>query len=116
MRDVLTNLIMHSKSKSKIKSVSSKFTERSMSITSKLGLSPLGAYHGLMYGKSMYFNIDFAKKELDFNPIYSNDEMFIESYEWYCRHREEILSGKLDGSRHKSAMKQGILKLVPYLI
>ena len=116
MFDVLTNLIKYSGSKSVIKSVSSSLTEKGMDITSKLGLSPLGAYHGLMYGKSMYFDISHAQNKLSFNPNYSNNEMFIDSYEWYCKNRQDILSGKLSGSGHKSAMKQKILRLVPYLI
>ncbi len=116
MYDVLSNLIKYSGSKSKIKSVSSGLTEKAMTITSKLGLSPLGAYHALMYGKSMHFDISHAQNKLNFNPIHSNNEMFIESYEWYCKNRQDILSGRLSGSGHKSAMKQKILKLVPYLI
>ena len=35
-----------------------------MNITSAIGLSPLGAYHSLMYGKSMYFDIQEEKKFL----------------------------------------------------
>ena len=116
MYETLENLILHSNSKSKIKSVPSKFVQKGMTISSALGLSPLGAYHSLMYGSSMYFDNELAKKELDFNPIYSNNDMFIESYEWYCKNRELILSGELSGSRHQSAMKQKILKFVPYFI
>tara|TARA_B100001250_G_scaffold65148_1_gene51613 strand:- start:28141 stop:29169 length:1029 start_codon:yes stop_codon:yes gene_type:complete len=116
MHDVLSNLIQCSKSSSKIKSVSSKFTQKGMSITSMLGLSPLGAYHALMYGKSMYFDVKHAKEKLKFEPKYSNNEMFLESYKWYCENRDEIISGRLAGSGHKSAMKQKILKLVPYII
>ncbi len=116
MYDVISNLIKHSGSRSKIKSVSSGLTEKGMSITSKLGLSPLGSYHALMYGRSMYFDISHAKKKLNFRPVFSNNDMFIESYEWYCENREAIISGKLGGSGHKSAMRQRILRLVPYFI
>ena len=116
MFEALENLITHSNSKSKIKSVSSKFANIPMNITSQLGLSPLGAYHALMYGKDMYFDIELAKKELKFKPIYSNNDMFVESYEWYCKNREFILSGKLSGSKHQTALKQKILRIVPYLI
>ena len=116
MHETLDKLIVHSNSKSKIKSLSSKFMQKGMNITSALGLSPLGAYHALMYGNSMYFDNELAKKELNFNPIYSNVDMFIESYEWYCKNRELILSGELSGSGHQSVMKQKILRFVPYLI
>ncbi len=116
MYEVLESLILHSNSKSRIRSVSSRLIEAPMNLTSKLGVSPLGAYHALMYGKDMYFDIGVAKKELQFKPIYSNNEMFIESYEWYCKNRGLILSGKLSGSKHQTAIKQKILRVVPYLI
>ena len=87
-----------------------------MNISSVLGLSPLSKYHAEMYGKSIYFNISLAQKDLDFKPIYPNDEMFIESYNWYSRNRDSILKGKLSGSKHQSALRQKILSFVPYII
>jgi nucleoside-diphosphate-sugar epimerase len=116
MYEVLDHLITNSNSKSRIKSLSSNYVKRGMDITSSLGLSPLSAYHALMYGSSMYFDNKLAIKELNFNPMYSNNEMFIESYEWYCNNRELVLSGKHSGSRHQSVLKQKILRFVPYLI
>ena len=87
-----------------------------MNITSAVGLSPLGAYHSLMYGRSMYFDPEEAKSSLGFEPQYSNDEMFACTYDWYCDNRMAILTGELAGSKHQSAMKQKILQLVPYFI
>ena len=82
-----------------------------MNITSALGMSPLGAYHALMYGRSMYFDISKAKKELNWAPEYSNKEMIIESYKWYVNNREKVLKNK-SGSHHKTGVKQGVLSLV----
>ncbi|MDB6055275.1 MAG: UDP-glucose 4-epimerase, partial [Verrucomicrobiales bacterium] len=86
-----------------------------MKITNTLGLSPLGAYHALMYGRSMYFDITRAKQELGWQPRYSNNEMFVESYDWYCKNREAVLSSK-GASHHRSGVKQGVLKLVKWAI
>ena len=86
-----------------------------MGITSSLGLSPLGPYHSLMYGESMYFDIAKAEQELGFSPRYSNIELFIETYDWYVRNREQILSG-ITGSGHQSRLRQGLLSIIPSLL
>ena len=82
-----------------------------MKISSALGLSPLGAYHALMYGRSMYFDISKAKNHLKWKPKYSNDAMFKDSYDWYCENRELILNQDSSGSHHQSKVKQGILSI-----
>jgi dTDP-D-glucose 4,6-dehydratase len=64
-----------------------------------------------MYGRSLYFDIARAKAELGWQPRWSNEEMICQSYDWYLAHKELVLrwSGE---SAHRSAVKQGILKLV----
>ena len=116
MSSVLSNLITYAHSTSKIRHIPFRLAVLGMNITSVLGLSPLGAYHSLMYGRSMYFNISHAQKKLNFAPRYSNDEMFQDSYKWYLEHREAILSGKYTGSKHQSALKEGVLSLVRKII
>ena len=116
MREVLEHLADYAGTGSQVKSVPAKFAEIGMKITSAVGLSPLGSYHSLMYGRSMYFDIEESKKALDFTPVYSNNEMFESTYDWYCDRRDDIISGKLEGSKHQSAMKQKILQIVPYFL
>ena len=111
MRDVLEDLCAHAGTGSRVRSVPLQPAVIGMKLTSKLGLSPLGAYHAIMYGKSMYFDISKAKVELDWKPRYSNNEMFRESYDWYVENRKRVLSSS-GGSHHRSAVKQGVLKLV----
>ena len=69
-----------------------------------------------MYGESMYFDISDAEKDLSYSPVFSNSEMFRDSYDWYVKNREDILSGELHGSGHQSKIRQGILSLTPYLL
>ena len=90
MREVLEALCRHARTGSRVKSLPMWLMVPAMSVSSRLGLSPLGAYHALMYGRPMYFDIAKAKGELGWQPRYSNQEMFIESYEWYLKHRSEI--------------------------
>lgn len=115
MRQTLEALCSHARTGSRVKSVPMAPAVWGMNLTSALGLSPLGPYHALMYGRSLYFDIAKARRELGWQPRYSNVEMFIESYEWYLRHRDEVMSGQ-GASHHRSAVKQGVLKLVKWLL
>lgn len=113
MRAVLENLCHHAKTGSEVTSVPMWPAVQAMKLTSSLGLSPLGAYHALMYGRSMYFDVTKAKLNLGWKPQFSNDEMFIDSYEWYIKNRMEVL-GQTSASHHRSAVKQGVLRMVKW--
>jgi nucleoside-diphosphate-sugar epimerase len=115
MHEALSALCEHAKTGSKVTRVPMTPAEFGMKITSALGVSPLGAYHALMYGRSMYFDISKAQSELGWKPRYSNTEMFLQSYDWYCAHRDEVLAS--DGkSPHRGPVKEGILAVVKRLL
>jgi nucleoside-diphosphate-sugar epimerase len=111
MRETLAALIAHAGTRSRIVSVPAAPAVAVMNLTSRLGLSPLGAYHSLMYGREMYFDLARTKRELDWAPRFSNAEMFCESYDWYLAHRDEVL-GRHHASHHRSPVKQGVLRAV----
>lgn len=111
MRAALEALCLHAGTGSRVKSVPLAPAVLGMKLTSSLGLSPLGAYHALMYGQSMYFGLEHTMNDLGWKPRWSNDEMLAESYDWYLVHREAVLASK-GASHHRSAVKQGVLKLV----
>lgn len=111
MYEVLDFLIKSSNSKSKIKSLPLKPVEMLMNLSSFLGLSPLGPYHALMYGRSIYFDISKAQRELGFQPKYSNNEMFLESYRNYVENRELLFNPRNNKSSHKKLLNQKILWL-----
>jgi nucleoside-diphosphate-sugar epimerase len=115
MREVLEGLCAHAKTGSKVKSVPMSPAVWFMNMTSAAGLSPLGPYHAMMYGRSLYFDIMKAKTELGWKPRFSNDEMFAQSYDWYVKNRETILRSH-GASHHRSAVKQGILGVVKHLL
>jgi nucleoside-diphosphate-sugar epimerase len=116
MREGLENLCRHAATGSKVVSLPRLPIEIGMKLTSALGLSPLGPYHALMYGKSLYFDITRARTELNWTPAYSNNDMLIESYEWYVANREKILSDHSARSHHQKAIKQGLLNVIKRLI
>ena len=115
MREALEKLCTHAKTGSKVRSVPMAPAVAVMQLTSTLGLSPLGAYHALMYGRSLYFDIGKAQRELNWSPRFSTDEMFAQSYDWYLANREKILRAH-NASHHRSAVKQGVLSLVKHLL
>ncbi len=115
MRAALENLCIHAKTGSKVRSVPMSPAVCAMKFTSALGLSPLGAYHALMYGRSLYFDISKARRELNWHPRFSTDQMFAQSYDWYLANRENLPSAH-HTSHHRSPVKQGILSLVKRLI
>lgn len=116
MRESIQYVIDNVGSKSKIKSVASNYIEPLMKIAGSVGLSPLGTYHALMYGKNFYFDNSLAKKEINYCPQYSNNMMFLESYNWYSKNRDIIFKKNINGSLHQSPIKQKLLRIVPYLI
>jgi nucleoside-diphosphate-sugar epimerase len=115
MRQTLEALCRHAGTGSGVVSIPMRPAELGMRLTSALGVSPLGAYHALVYGRSLYFDVAKAKAELGWQPRYSNEEMMIESYEWYLAHRSAVLRAR-GASHHRSPVKQGVLNLVKHLI
>lgn len=113
MRQALEALCAHAGTGSRVRAVPKAPAVALMRLTSALGLSPLGPYHALMYGESLYFSIDKSKRELGWAPKHSNAAMLIESYDWFLAHRRALPAG---ASAHRSGLKPGILALVGRLL
>tara|TARA_B100000886_G_scaffold326699_1_gene273441 strand:- start:141 stop:1172 length:1032 start_codon:yes stop_codon:yes gene_type:complete len=111
MRKTIQDLCDYANTGSKVYSLPLKPIEIIMNVTSKLGLSPLGPYHSLMYGRSLYFNITKAKKELGFDPKYSTSQMFQESYDWFLENKQKLSSSE-NTSAHKRIVNESILKVL----
>jgi nucleoside-diphosphate-sugar epimerase len=114
MRQTLEGLVAHAGTGSRVRSLPKGPAVLAMKASTALGLSPLGAYHWLVYGQEVYFDTGFPKAELGWRPRWGNVEMFIQSYEWYVAHRARILAEK-GKSPHRSAVKQGVLGLLRWI-
>ncbi|MCX7722604.1 MAG: NAD-dependent epimerase/dehydratase family protein [Verrucomicrobiae bacterium] len=115
MRELLEHLCHYAGTGSRVKSVPMLPAIIFMRLTGALGLAPLAPYHALMYGRSLYFDITKARTELGWQPRYSNEEMFVQSYDWYLRNRERVLSQR-GSSPHRSPIKEGVLSIVKRLL
>jgi len=111
MRELLEHLCRHAGTGSKVKSLPMRPIMTAMKVASALSISPLVDYHALMYGRSIYFDIAKARAKLGWTPRYSNKEMFVESYDWYLANRRKVLAER-NASHHRSAVEQGVLKLL----
>jgi nucleoside-diphosphate-sugar epimerase len=112
LRSLLETLCEHAGTGSRVKSLPAWMILPAMEVCSMLGLSPLGAYHSLMYGRSMYFDTSKANRQLGWVAKYSNEEMFIESYRWYVQNRERVLQRSGTASRHRSAVRERALAVL----
>jgi nucleoside-diphosphate-sugar epimerase len=111
MRETLEGLIAHAGTGSRVVSLPMRAAVALMKLTSALGVSPLGAYHSLMYGRSMYFDLAKPRAELCWEPRWGNVAMFCQSYDWYLAHRDEVLRAS-GASHHRSPVRQGVLAAV----
>ena len=84
-----------------------------MKVAIRLRLVPLASYHSLMYGKSLYFDISKAQTELDWQPVYSNSDMLIESY---CNYLTTPPTTDGTASVHRSRVKHGLLWLIKFFL
>lgn len=115
MRETLEALCAHAGTGSRVFSVPMGLAVAVMQLTSTLRLSPLGPYHSLMYGRSLYFDIGRARRELGWQPKWSNTEMICQSYDWYRAHKQRV-QRRRGASPHSSALKQGVLGLLRRLL
>lgn len=114
LRQSLENIIIHAKSSSKVKSLPEKLTIGTLKIADWMGVSPLAPWHYLTYHKEFYFDTQ-KLTSMGWDCKYSNDEMFAESYDWFCDNYENMESRDSKVSAHRRPVKESLLKLVKLL-
>jgi len=114
MRGLLESLARHAGTGSVVRSLPMRPTVALMNLTSTLGLSPLGPYHALMYGREMFFDTSDVRETLDWRPRWSNEEMICQSYDAYLARRDEVLA-RTGASHHRSPVRFRVLSLLRFL-
>ena len=106
----LDGLCAHAATGARVRRLPAGPTGALMRLTARLGLTPFAPYHWLMYGESMWFDIDHARSALGWEPRWSTDEMLAQSYDWYVANRER--ADDAGASQHRRAARQGALALL----
>ena len=112
MFKVMTELCEFAGTKSKVKSIPMWPAIFLMNLFSFLRLSPLQSYHSLMYGRSLYFDMQKNKDQLDWRPEYSNFEMLKESYIWFLKEKDKNANLVKYNQPHQSMINEGILRFL----
>jgi UDP-glucose 4-epimerase len=114
LRDVYGYVIDRAGSKSRVASLPKGVTIPAMKLAHKLKISPLGPYHYKMIAEDFSFDISKIKKELDWAPTLTNEEMLFRAYEYYSKNRSEI-GGRTNVSAHKQSAKMGVIRLLKWM-
>lgn len=107
MFETLDHLCTHAGTGSTVRRMPTRPTSIAMRLSARLGLTPFAPYHWLMYSESMWFDIDHARQTLGWEPRWSTDDMFAQSYDWFVAHRAE--THDQSASLHRRTARQGIL-------
>jgi nucleoside-diphosphate-sugar epimerase len=110
LKQGLNNLISHANTKSKVKSIPAWLAINSLRLLDLVGLSPLAPWHYLTYHKPFYFDVEPLTR-LGWQPKYSNDRMFQESYDWFQQNYQKLQAEKA-GSAHRRPVKEKMLWLL----
>ncbi|MEO6652941.1 MAG: NAD-dependent epimerase/dehydratase family protein [Ilumatobacteraceae bacterium] len=113
MYETLAALCEHAATGATVRSLPAGPTGAAMQVTARLGLTPFAPYHWLMYAKSMWFDIEHARSTLGWEPVWSTDAMFAQSYDWFVEHRAATTDDS--ASHHRRSAKQGVLAAAKHL-
>lgn len=106
----LENLIVHAKSRSKVKRLPHALTVGTLQALDSIKMSPLAPWHYLTYGEDFYFDVE-PLKQLGWQPKYSNDEMLAASYDSFIADYDNLMATK-SASAHRKPLKEQFLSVL----
>lgn len=106
----LGSVIKYAKSKSKMVRLPTLPSQIILSILEQFNLSPIAAWHYKTMPVDSYISILKAESLLKWKPKKSNEELLIESYDWYQKHRNEIINRV--GTTHRVGWNFKLLNIV----
>ena len=110
MHEALDDLCRHAGTGARVRHLPARPASVAMRLAATAKLAPFAPYHWMMYSRSMWFDIEHVQSALGWQPRWSNTEMFVQSYEWFLRHRAETDRGDL--SSHRRSARQGALSVL----
>ncbi len=109
-REDLGSVIQYAKSSSKIVGLPVVPSQILLGLFEFLGISPIAAWHYKTLPVPSYVSIQKAQKLLKWEPKKSNKQLLLETYQWYEKHRNEIIGRK--GKTHRVGWNFQILNLI----
>jgi nucleoside-diphosphate-sugar epimerase len=109
----LGSVIEYAKSKSRIIKLPTLPAQILLGILERFNLSPIAAWHYKTMPVDSYISTKKAEKLLNWKPKKSNKELLIESYDWYKKHRNEIINKV--GTTHRVGWNFKLLNLIKNL-
>ncbi len=113
-KEVYEYVITHTNSTSKVRGLPRKLILWVMRLAHKLGLSPLGPYQYKMIAEDFIFDTAKIKKEMDWQPTHTNEDMLLEAYKYYHENKTSIAT-RQNVSAHKQNAKMGVIKILKWL-
>jgi UDP-glucose 4-epimerase len=112
-QEVYEYVIKQAGTKSRVACLPRRLALLAMRIAHRLKLSPLGPYQYKMIAEDFVFDTSKIKKELNWRPTLTNEEMLWRAYKYYQDNYEEIKS-RTNVSAHRQAAKMGIIRLLKW--
>ncbi len=112
VRADLQALIDHAGSGSRLRPVPARPAEFALRALEFARLSPLAEWHYKTAHKDSFVSIEKAQRVLGWEPMLSNADTLIETYDWYLAHRDELRGA---GVTHRVPWNQQALGLLKRL-
>lgn len=109
MFEALDSLCRHAATGSRVRRLPATPTTLAMRGAAALRIAPFAPYHWLMYGQSMWFEVEHTARLTGWSPRWSNDDMFRQSYDWFLEHRDHTSRSESGTSHHRRSARQGAL-------
>jgi len=112
MAEALAHLCAHAGTGAEVRRLPAGPTALAMRLSAGARMTPFAPYHWLMYSRSMWFDIDHVRDQLGWQPRWSNDEMFVQSYDWFLANRAATTDGS---SLHRRTARAGALSALKHV-
>ncbi len=89
-------------------------TVAAMKFAHMLGVSPLGPYHYRMIASDFVFDTSRIKRDLDWQPTLTNQDMLARAYNAYVSERDAI-NARQAASAHRQAAKMGVIRVLKWM-
>jgi nucleoside-diphosphate-sugar epimerase len=108
VRSDLQALVDHARSGSRLRPVPARPAEIALRALELLRLSPLAEWHYRTAHRDSFVSVEKARRLLDYEPRFSNEEALIRTYDWYLANREGVRAA---GMTHRVPWNQQALAL-----